>query len=70
MNQKQTSEATTILESVARDWREMIAGSEGYLTEPGRRGLYRQAVVWGEMDSMVSRHAPWLYVPESECAQD
>ncbi|KAF4556330.1 Hypothetical protein D9617_1g082060 [Elsinoe fawcettii] len=54
MSPAQTKEATGILESIARDWRELVAGSEGYLTAPGRRGLYRQAVVWGEMDSMVS----------------
>lgn len=45
----QTSEAGSILQEVARDWRELVAGSEGYLTGEGRRGLYRQEVVWGEM---------------------
>lgn len=45
----QTSEAGSILQEIARDWRELVAGSEGYLTGEGRRGLYRQEVVWGEM---------------------
>jgi len=35
-----------------RDWRNLVAGSEGYLTEKERAGLHRQAVVWGEQDSM------------------
>jgi len=49
----QTEEAGSILEEIARDWRELLAGSEGFLTSKDRRGLYRQEVVWGEMDSMV-----------------
>ena len=53
----QVQEAGSILEAMARDWRELVAGSEGFLTSPQRRGLYRQAVVWGEMDSMVRRYS-------------
>jgi len=49
----QTHEAGTILQEIARDWRELVAGSEGYLTGPTRRSMHRQEVVWGEMDSMV-----------------
>jgi hypothetical protein len=45
----QTKEASIVLEEMTRDWRELVAGSEGFLTEENRRGLYRQAVVWGEM---------------------
>jgi hypothetical protein len=45
----QTQEAGSILQEVARDWRELVAGSEGYLTGKEWRGLYRQEVVWGEM---------------------
>lgn len=56
----QTAQAGSILEEIARDWRELLAGSEGYLTGSDRRGLYRQAVVWGEMDSMVSQIRPPL----------
>ena len=48
----QIVEASSILQSIARDWRELVAGSEGYLTTWDRRGLFRQAVVWGEMDVM------------------
>lgn len=49
----QTDQAGQILSEIARDWRELVAGSEGFLTGPSRRGMHRQEVVWGEMDSMV-----------------
>ncbi|KAK5107416.1 hypothetical protein LTR62_001277 [Meristemomyces frigidus] len=49
---EQTQRAGRILSEIALDWRALIAGSEGFLTGPERRGLYRQAVVWGEQDSM------------------
>ncbi|KAL4792531.1 thioesterase-like superfamily-domain-containing protein [Aspergillus venezuelensis] len=45
----QITEAGDIMQQIARDWRELIAGSEGYLTDATRRGLYRQNVAWGEM---------------------
>ncbi|KAM0716096.1 hypothetical protein Q7P37_008610 [Cladosporium fusiforme] len=48
----QTAVAGTILAEVARDWRELVAGSEGYLTSPDRRSLHRWPVAWGEQDSM------------------
>jgi hypothetical protein len=50
----QIDEAGQILHEIAQDWRELVAGSEGFLTDRTRRGLFRQEVVWGEMDSMVS----------------
>lgn len=50
---EQTVRAGAVLDTVARDWRELVAGSEGFLTSEDRRGFYRHAVVWGEMDSMV-----------------
>lgn len=49
----QIAVAGSILQEVARDWRELVAGSEGYLTSPSRRGLHRWPVAWGEQDSMV-----------------
>ncbi|KAL7659391.1 hypothetical protein ACMYSQ_002327 [Aspergillus niger] len=45
----QIKEAGEILQQIARDWRELIAGSEGYLTDETRRGLFQQSVAWGEM---------------------
>jgi hypothetical protein len=35
----QTQEAASILEELAKDWRELVAGSEGFLTGLGRRTL-------------------------------
>lgn len=49
----QVEDAGSVLRELARDWRDLVAGSEGYLTSSHRLGLFRQAVVWGEMDSMV-----------------
>ena len=45
--------AGAILQELARDWRELVAGSEGFLTSPHRRGLHRRRVIWGEQDAMV-----------------
>ncbi|KAF2470396.1 uncharacterized protein BDR25DRAFT_287301 [Lindgomyces ingoldianus] len=52
LNTQQTTEAGSMLREIALDWRELVAGSEGFLTGKNRRGLYRHEVVWGEMDSM------------------
>lgn len=51
MDSKQTAEASSILKELAKDWRELVAGSEGYLTSQERLGLYRHRVVWGDMVS-------------------
>lgn len=51
LNQDQIDEAGNIMRIVARDWRNLIAGSEGYLTGRGRAGIEGRAVVWGEMVS-------------------
>lgn len=45
----QIDDAGKILQQLARDWRELLAGSEGFLTDEKRRSLYRHNVVWGEM---------------------
>ncbi|OJI86706.1 hypothetical protein ASPTUDRAFT_53850 [Aspergillus tubingensis CBS 134.48] len=50
----QIKEAGEILQQIARDWRELIAGSEGYLTDETRRGLFQQSVAWGEMHGHVN----------------
>lgn len=57
---EQVAAAGGVLREVAVDWRELVAGSEGFLTGRDRRGLFRQEVVWGEMDSMVSLNLRWL----------
>ncbi|EER24279.1 hypothetical protein CPC735_056490 [Coccidioides posadasii C735 delta SOWgp] len=46
---EQVRAAGDILKQVTRDWRELVAGSEGFLTGEDRRGLFRHNVVWGEM---------------------
>jgi len=50
---EQLQRAGNILDVVAREWRDLVAGSEGFLTGPKRAGLERHRVVWGDMDSMV-----------------
>ena len=45
----QIDAAGSILDDLGQNWRELVAGSEGFLTQKGRRGLHRHAVVWGEM---------------------
>ncbi|KAE8148302.1 thioesterase-like superfamily-domain-containing protein [Aspergillus avenaceus] len=52
LNASQVQEAGEVLRQIARDWRELVAGSEGYLTDATRRGLFQQNVAWGEMDTM------------------
>lgn len=49
LNPEQAKKASLVLQEMALDWRGLVAGSEGFLTEQSRRGLDRQAVVWGEM---------------------
>lgn len=58
MSGEQTNEAIAILKTIAKDWRDLLAGSEGFLTAKDRRGLYRHTVTWGDMDSMVSPSRP------------
>lgn len=52
MPESLVDEAGRILRVLGRDWRELVAGSEGYLTDPKRAGLHRHNIVWGEQDSM------------------
>ncbi|PMD50061.1 uncharacterized protein K444DRAFT_604507 [Hyaloscypha bicolor E] len=48
----QSTKAASILKILATEWRDLVAGREGFLVSPNRAGLLRQGVVWGEMDSM------------------
>lgn len=45
-------EASQILRILGRDWRDLVVGSEGFLTAKGRYGLLRHTVEWGKMDVM------------------
>lgn len=49
LTSERLDEAGNVLQQLASSWTELLAGSEGYLTGPARVGLYKQAVVWGEM---------------------
>lgn len=51
LTQSQTITAGGLLSTLTKDWRRLVAGSEGYLTSPDRAGLVDQRVVWGEMDA-------------------
>ncbi|EME39971.1 hypothetical protein DOTSEDRAFT_137200 [Dothistroma septosporum NZE10] len=48
----QNLEAFEIIRDFAVSWRELLAGSEGFLTGKHRRSMFRLPVVWGEQDSM------------------
>jgi len=52
MTPSQTRQAGAVLRVLGREWRELVAGREGFLVGRKRAGLLRQKVVWGEMDSM------------------
>jgi hypothetical protein len=53
LNHEQAGQAAHITKVLGEDWRELLAGSEGFLTSDKRAGLLRHNVVWGEMDFMV-----------------
>lgn len=53
MGAGETRKAVTVLKALGDEWRELVAGKEGFLTDEKSAGLRRQKVVWGEMDSMV-----------------
>lgn len=52
LNQEQIDEVGNITRIAARDWRQLLAGSEGFLTGRGRAGCEGREVVWGEMVSV------------------
>jgi hypothetical protein len=53
LDRQQTQAAAMVLRALGEEWRELVAGREGFLTDRKWAGLHRQRVVWGEMDSMV-----------------
>jgi acyl-CoA thioesterase FadM len=46
------NEASSILKILGRDWRDLVAGSEGFVTDPVRAGLHQHPIYWGDQDSM------------------
>lgn len=53
LSYEQSQEAGSICEELATSWRDLSAGSEGYLTGKGRRGLWKHKVVWGEQVGVI-----------------
>lgn len=51
---EEAKEASDILKDLAKNWREYVATSEGFLTGEKWRGLYRHNVVWGDMVSTTN----------------
>ena len=45
-------DAGKVLQELGRDWRQLMAGSEGFITHPTRAGLHRHAIYWGDQDTM------------------
>ena len=45
-------EASSIAADLGRNWRQIVAGSEGFVIDPQRAGLHRHSLVWGDQDSM------------------
>jgi hypothetical protein len=41
-----------VLKILGEEWRDLVAGREGFLVGRKRAGLLRHKVVWGEMDCM------------------
>ena len=52
LTEEQTRQAGTALKALGEEWRDLVAGREGFLVDRKRAGLLRQKVVWGEMDCM------------------
>lgn len=46
---EQAEEAAKLLQTLAKDWRALLAGTQGYLVGHGHAGLERHPVAWGEM---------------------
>lgn len=55
---RQKAAAAAVLQALARDWRDLVVGSEGFLTAADRRGFYRYPIQWGEQDPMVGCSLP------------
>jgi hypothetical protein len=53
LDKEQTKQASDVLKVLGEEWRDLVAGREGFLVDKKRAGLLGQKVVWGEMDSMV-----------------
>jgi hypothetical protein len=50
-SQESSAQLSKILKRLDEDWLELLAGREGYLTEPRWRGLNKHQIAWGDMVS-------------------
>ena len=67
LDREHVDEAGRIMKIVARDWRELLAGSEGFLTGRGKAGFERRDVEWGEMVSELTVGSNDMWLGEEEC---
>jgi hypothetical protein len=65
MSREQSAKAAGVLKILAAEWRDLVAGREGFLVDKKRAGLIGQRVVWGEMDVMVCFHPLTLSNPQA-----
>lgn len=49
LNAEQTQQAGLILRNINDNWRDLLAGSEGFVTGRAGHGLWQREVAWGEM---------------------
>jgi hypothetical protein len=66
MSTAQVQRAGKICNILGKEWRELVAGSEGFLTDQRHAGLLRHNVVWGEMDFMVCSATQGLWGVEGD----
>ncbi|KAJ9660783.1 hypothetical protein H2198_002322 [Neophaeococcomyces mojaviensis] len=52
MDQAQTTRAGMLLADVSLNWRTLLAGSEGFPTDPRRTGISSAPIDWGSQDAM------------------
>ena len=52
MNEQQIAKAGLLLAEVAKDWKALLAGSEGYLVDKRRAGISSVPINWGDQDAM------------------
>lgn len=61
----QVDEAGSVLRAITREWRELLAGSEGFLVGRGRAGLEGHQVVWGEMVGHLTSKYQRIFLEQS-----
>jgi len=53
LSKEQAAKSAAVCRALGEEWRDFVAGKEGFLVDRKRAGLLRHGVVWGEMDCMV-----------------